>query len=144
MNLSFNLLNVIQQGWPVLSVLLLFSILTLASALQCWALSSRVKASLPDGENLKENLDLMEKRLALMGTLANAAPFVGLLGTVIGIIRSFHSISQASGGGLSTVAGGISEALVSTAAGLAVAIPASMLFNYYSFRHQRFTRDAGL
>ena len=64
---------------------------------------------------------------------------MGLLGTVIGIIRAFHTISQASaaGGGMTLVAGGISEALVSTAAGLFVAIPAGMIYNYYSFKSQK-------
>jgi biopolymer transport protein ExbB len=69
---------------------------------------------------------------------------VGLLGTVIGIIRAFHSISLSTGGGITSVAGGISEALVSTAAGLAVAIPASMIFNYYSHNAGRAAKQAGL
>ena len=82
--------------------------------------------------------ELLDRRLALLGTIANASPFVGLLGTVIGIIRAFHSISLSSGGGgMAVVAGGISEALVSTAAGLGVAIPASMVYNYFTYHSQR-------
>jgi biopolymer transport protein ExbB len=95
---------------------------------------------------IKTLFNRAEQRLAILGTLANAAPFVGLLGTVIGIIRAFHTISQASGsgGGMTLVAGGISEALVSTAAGLAVAIPASMLFNYFTFKNEKLMETAGI
>src|SRR5262249_48885169 len=126
---KFDILHVISLGWPVLSVLLIFSILTLAVLLESHSLVRRPKDSLSFGKqgvaDAKHLLDRLEKRLAILGTIANAAPFVGLLGTVIGIIRAFHNISQAStsGGGMALVAGGISEALISTAAGLAVAIP---------------------
>ncbi len=139
-----NLKHTILLGWPVLSVLLLFSIVSVAIFFQCWTLLGQVEGA--DKKTAKDLLDVVEKRLALLGTIANSAPFVGLLGTVIGVIRAFHSISAASGagGGLALVAGGISEALISTAAGLAVAIPASMLYNYFTFRSQRLARDAGL
>jgi biopolymer transport protein ExbB/TolQ len=95
--------------------------------------------------SVKSLFNRVEQRLAVLGTLANAAPFRGPLGTVIGIIRAFHTISQASGsgGGMALVAGGISEALVSTAAGLAVAIPASMLFNYFTFKNEKLMEIAG-
>jgi biopolymer transport protein ExbB/TolQ len=82
--------------------------------------------------------------MALLGTIATAAPFVGLLGTVIGIIRAFHSIALNSGGGIVSVAGGISEALVATAAGLAVAIPASMIYNFFTHETNRTLKKAGL
>jgi biopolymer transport protein ExbB len=103
-------------------------------------------ASPEEGTALKTLFNRAEQRLAVLGTLANAAPFVGLLGTVIGIIRAFHTISQASGsgGGMSLVAGGISEALVSTAAGLAVAIPASMIYNYFTFQNEKLMETAGV
>jgi biopolymer transport protein ExbB/TolQ len=85
--------------------------------------------------------DRLDRRLAFLGTIANAAPFIGLLGTVIGIIRAFHSISASAGsGGIAVVAGGISEALISTAAGLGVAIPASMIYNHFTFHSQRLAR----
>lgn len=136
--------HTILLGWPVLSVLLVFSIITVAVFFQCRTLLAQ--AQVIEKRALQGLLDVVDKRLALLGTIANAAPFVGLLGTVIGIIRAFRTISQASsaGGGLALVAGGISEALISTAAGLAVAIPASMLYNYFTFKSQRFSRDAGL
>jgi biopolymer transport protein ExbB/TolQ len=119
-----------------------FSILALAIVLQCFVLLGKVRwlmrAPGPDGrEIMTDALDVVEKRLALLGTIANASPFVGLLGTVIGIIRAFHSIASAKAGGISVVAGGISEALVSTAAGLAVAIPASMMYNYFTYHMEK-------
>jgi biopolymer transport protein ExbB len=79
----------------------------------------------------------LERRLAYLGTLGNNAPFVGLFGTVIGIIESFERLGQAakSPGAAETasasVMSGIAEALVATAIGLAVAIPAVVAFNYF-------------
>ncbi|MBK6849419.1 MAG: MotA/TolQ/ExbB proton channel family protein [Proteobacteria bacterium] len=76
----------------------------------------------------------MEERLAILGTLGNNAPFIGLLGTVIGIIKAFHDLSVDNAGAAKAVMGGISEALVATAMGLFVAIPAVMAFNYFQRR----------
>src|SRR5690606_26477531 len=64
--------------------------------------------------------------LWILGTLGNAAPFIGLLGTVIGIIKSFRDMAIEGSGGFAVVAAGISEALIATAAGLVVAITASV------------------
>jgi biopolymer transport protein ExbB len=64
---------------------------------------------------------LLEKRIAFLGTLGNNAPFIGLFGTVLGIIRAFHELAQNSQAGAQTVMSGISEALVATAVGLMVA-----------------------
>ncbi|HVH47877.1 MAG TPA: MotA/TolQ/ExbB proton channel family protein [Labilithrix sp.] len=73
----------------------------------------------------------MERRLALLGTIGSNAPFVGLLGTVIGIIRAFHAL-DASGGQVSTaLMSEIGEALTATAVGLLVALPAVALFNFF-------------
>lgn len=72
-----------------------------------------------------------EHRLSALGTIANTAPFIGLFGTVVGVIHAFHAISKAQGAGPSVVAAGISEALVTTAAGLFVAIPAVFAYNYF-------------
>jgi biopolymer transport protein ExbB len=144
--MSFDIVHVIKLGWPILSVLGLFSVVTLAVFLQAFALLARARGAAAAGDRpLAENtLDTLEARLALLGTIANAAPFVGLLGTVIGIIRAFHTISLNTGGGITTVSGGISEALVSTAAGLAVAIPASMTYNYFTHNAGRTAKKAGL
>ncbi len=72
----------------------------------------------------------LKRGLGVLATVGSTAPFVGLFGTVIGIINSFQSIGATGGGGINVVAGGISEALVATAFGLLVAIPAVWAFNY--------------
>jgi biopolymer transport protein TolQ len=83
----------------------------------------------------------LEFRLSFLGTVASVAPFVGLLGTVIGIIKSFHAVSSSSAGGASMVALGIAEPLVGTAGGLLVAIPALLGYNYFVNRLRQFTVD---
>lgn len=70
----------------------------------------------------------------VLGTVAASAPFVGLLGTVIGVIKSFHQMAVMGTGGFAVVASGISEALVATALGLLVAILALLFFNYFQVR----------
>jgi biopolymer transport protein ExbB len=77
-----------------------------------------------------------EHRLAALGTIANIAPFIGLFGTVIGVIRAFEAIAVKASAGPSVVAGGIAEALISTAAGLFVAVPAVIAYNYF-LKHSR-------
>lgn len=72
-----------------------------------------------------------EQRLFILGTLGNNAPFIGLFGTVLGIIRAFADLSLAGKGGAQVVMSGISEALVATAVGLFVAIPAVLAFNIF-------------
>src|SRR5262249_16978265 len=88
----------------------------------------------------RERLQL-ERNLAILGTLGNNAPFIGLFGTVLGIIKAFHDLSMNQGGGAGVVMSGISEALVATAIGLLVAIPAVIAFNYFQRRVR--TRLAG-
>lgn len=75
-----------------------------------------------------------ERYLIILGTLGNNAPFIGLFGTVLGIIKAFSDLSQDSQGGAEVVMSGISEALVATAVGLLVAIPAVIAFNYFNRR----------
>ncbi|MFL5368187.1 MAG: MotA/TolQ/ExbB proton channel family protein [Myxococcales bacterium] len=72
-----------------------------------------------------------EQGLFILGTLGNNAPFVGLFGTVLGIIRAFADLANSSKAGAQTVMAGISEALVATAVGLFVAIPAVLAFNIF-------------
>lgn len=86
----------------------------------------------------------LESLVPVLGTIASTAPFVGLLGTVIGIIRAFASIAQNVGGGPEVVAVGIAEALVTTAGGLIVAIPALIGFNYFVRRIQRLAEEMDL
>lgn len=73
----------------------------------------------------------MDKGLVFLGTMGNNAPFIGLFGTVLGIIQAFHSLALNPAGGPSVVMAGISEALIATAVGLFVAIPAVIAFNYF-------------
>jgi biopolymer transport protein ExbB len=73
----------------------------------------------------------MEKNLALLGTLGNNAPFIGLLGTVIGIVRSFRELQSSSGQVSAGLMAEIGEALVATAIGLLVALPAVAAFNFF-------------
>ena len=80
----------------------------------------------------------LERGLSGLATIGSTAPFVGLLGTVIGIIDAFREIQGQNGTGISAVAGGISEALVTTALGLTVAIPAVMMFNYFTTKIKAF------
>ena len=74
----------------------------------------------------------IDRGLTFLGTLGNNAPFIGLFGTVIGIIQAFNDLSQNAGGGPQVVMAGISEALVATAVGLFVAIPAVIAFNSFN------------
>jgi biopolymer transport protein ExbB len=72
----------------------------------------------------------LRKNLWILGTVGATAPFVGLLGTVVGIMHAFRQMAIAGQGGFAIVAGGISEALVTTAGGIAVAIQAVVIFNF--------------
>ncbi|MGC2321230.1 MAG: MotA/TolQ/ExbB proton channel family protein [Terriglobales bacterium] len=80
----------------------------------------------------------LKRGLGGLATIGSTAPFVGLLGTVVGIINAFQGISAQKATGLGAVAGGISEALVTTAVGLFVAIPAVMMFNYFTNKVEAF------
>ena len=75
--------------------------------------------------------NLFEKHLNFLGTVGSNAPFIGLLGTVLGIVRAFKDLSVNTSGGIAVVMAGISEALLATAVGLFVAIPAVIAFNYF-------------
>lgn len=77
---------------------------------------------------------LMERNTGLLGTMAAVAPLVGLLGTVWGIMRAFHAMSATGSAAPSVVAAGVSEALLTTAAGLVIAVPAVLLYNHFNRR----------
>jgi len=76
----------------------------------------------------------LKRGLWVVGTVGSLAPYVGLFGTVVGIIRAFHDMAVHGAGGFEVVAAGISEALIATAAGLAVAIAALLIYNYMQVR----------
>jgi biopolymer transport protein TolQ len=104
--------------------------------------------SLPDSEqrlNVKildrtlrrtadEQLGTLEHYLSFLATTGNVTPFIGLFGTVLGIIQAFHEIGRQGSANIAAVAPGVSEALVATAGGLLVAIPAVVGFNYFMSR----------
>ena len=185
---SFSVKEIFLLGWPILSLLLICSVLSLAVILERWVYFSKRKidvkdflakipkvlssgkegaqhaASLGDpvisllraalsSGGTRSSLELamdravrmqvgeMERFVPLLGTVAGAAPFIGLLGTVIGIIRAFKSIAVSGGGGPQVVAAGIAEALTATALGLFVAIPALVFYNYYSTKIRRLTES---
>ena len=73
----------------------------------------------------------LERNLGVLGTLGNNAPFIGLFGTVLGIIKAFADLARNQAGGAGAVMSGISEALVATGVGLMVAIPAVIAFNFF-------------
>jgi biopolymer transport protein ExbB/biopolymer transport protein TolQ len=85
----------------------------------------------------------LKRGVSGLATIASTAPFVGLFGTVAGIINAFQGISNNKSTGLGAVAGGISEALVTTAIGLFVAVPAVWAFNYFTGRIEAFDVEMG-
>jgi len=106
------------------------------------------------GETIEASRRALERAEAIVGaelkrgvsslaTIGSTGPFVGLFGTVVGIINAFKGIAQEKSTGLGAVAGGISEALVTTAIGLFVAIPAVMVFNYFNGRLEAFNVEMG-
>ena len=96
-------------------------------------------AALPDLERVAderqfEEIEGCESYLWILGTIGSSAPFIGLFGTVIGIMRAFHSMALTGTGGFGVVAAGISEALIATALGLAIGIISLVFYNYLQNR----------
>jgi len=111
----------------------------LTAGLKAWRSSSRVDSDLTFESvaralerGAQREIQLMKRGQGVLGTVSSTAPFVGLLGTVMGIVNSFQAMAASGSGGLGTVSAGIAEALITTAFGLLVAIPAVMLFNYFT------------
>lgn len=96
----------------------------------------KIRAKWQDALERKRQLLNQELRqnLWLLGTIGSASPFIGLFGTVVGILRSFQSMAKNGSGGFAVVAAGISEALIATAAGIVVAVIAVMAFNAFQTR----------
>ncbi len=89
-------------------------------------------------DSISETLIELKRGLGLLATIGSTAPFIGLFGTVVGIINAFRSIAATGSGGMSVVSGGIAEALVSTALGIFVAIPAVVAFNHFTGKIEGF------
>ena len=85
----------------------------------------------------------LNRRVGIFGTASFVSPLIGLMGTVLGIMRAFHDLSAAGAGGPAVVAAGISEALVATACGIGLAVLSALLYNYFTLesRHRLNTAD---
>ena len=90
------------------------------------------------GRSITEQGSRAQNRLSLLATVASTAPYVGLFGTVLGILGAFAKIAKTGETGASIVSGSISEALITTAIGLGVAIPAVIAYNYFNGRVERY------
>jgi biopolymer transport protein ExbB len=90
---------------------------------------------------LMEHLNSLERNLGIIGTIAVIAPFVGLFGTVLGIIRAFSDIALKGNSTPAVVAAGVSEALVTTATGLIIAVIAVVFFNYFKTRIKSYNQE---
>lgn len=90
---------------------------------------------------LSETNSSLKKNLWVLGTIGSSAPFVGLFGTVLGIMDSFRSIGESGKSGFTVVASGISEALIATAAGIIVAVIAVIFYNYFQTRVNAIAQD---
>ena len=89
-------------------------------------------------DSMSETLVQLKSGLGFLATIGSTAPFVGLFGTVAGIINAFRNIAATGSGGMSVVSGGIAEALVTTALGIFVAIPAVVAFNHFTGKIENF------
>lgn len=117
-------------GDPVLYILIVMSIVMVAIVVERLITIRTIEANLTSYEPLTLKL-LLEKRLGILATFGNNAPFIGLFGTVLGVIKAFHSLGTSTEFGVKVVMTGISEALVATAMGLFVAIPSVIAYNYF-------------
>ena len=88
--------------------------------------------------------NLLEQFTTIVGTIGSIAVYIGLFGTVLGIIKAFNDISVSGGGGINVVINGIAESLACTAAGLCVAVPAVVAYNYFTRRIDNFIMDMEL
>jgi len=117
-------------GDPVLYILILMSIIGVAVVIERLIVIPKIEKNMMSYDPLTLKLSL-EKRLGILATFGNNAPFIGLFGTVLGIIKAFHDLGISKEFGVRVVMTGISEALVATAMGLFVAIPSVIAYNYF-------------
>ena len=89
-------------------------------------------------DSMSETLIQLKRGLGFLATIGSTAPFIGLFGTVVGIINAFRGIAATGSGGMAAVSGGIAEALVATALGIFVAIPAVVAFNHFTGKLENF------
>jgi len=162
------LYQLIDAGGPTMVVLVGASILLVAAVAERWYafaqfgrqlqaaqsgapvapwFAATVSLPLPDDPvraqrvheaNLLRATELLRARLPILATLGALSPFIGLFGTVVGIMHSFAAVAQQKGAGIEVVGAGISEALICTAAGLAVAVLAVLAYNVFNTQMRRF------
>ena len=113
------------------------------AGLKVVAHSEKILTNAMERETTIEILKL-EKFTSVVGTIGNVAVYIGLFGTVLGIVRAFHDISSIGAGGINVVIGGVAEALICTATGLLVAVPAVVAYNYFTKRIDDFINDMEL
>ncbi len=99
-------------------------------------LTDKTRAKI-DRRRLEISMEL-KKNLWILGTIGSSTPFLGLFGTVVGIIRAFQSMAESGSGGFTVVAAGISEALIATAGGIIVAVIAVFFYNYFQIKVGKF------
>ncbi|MEA3485094.1 MAG: MotA/TolQ/ExbB proton channel family protein [Candidatus Aerophobetes bacterium] len=99
---------------------------------------AEIKEAIQDAGSLE--VPYLEKHLRILGTIITISPLLGLLGTVMGMIKAFNVISVQGVGKPGALAGGIAEALLTTAVGLSIAIPSLIFYNYFSHRTDRLIR----
>ena len=127
--LSFALLGID----PVLWVLVSMSVIAVGVIIERFLAFSAIQKNYHSIDYYTLRLSL-EARLGILATFGNNAPFIGLFGTVLGVIQAFHMIGSSNAFDVQPIMQGISEALIATATGLFVAIPCVIAYNYFSRR----------
>ncbi len=136
MDLTKNLLTIFLGGSEFVLYLLIFlSIFTIATIFERIFIFYQLRHKFLS-MTTKELLLKAQKRLTFLATVGSNAPFIGLFGTVLGVIKAFDDLSKHDDFGIKIVMSGISEALIATAMGLFVAIPAVIAYNYFNKKLQ--------
>lgn len=117
-------------GDPVLYLLIVMSIISIAIMIERFLTYRYIEKRIEIFKEIELRIAL-DKRLGILATFGNNAPFIGLFGTVLGVIKAFNDLGASSEFGVKVVMEGISQALVSTAMGLFVAIPSVIAYNYF-------------
>ncbi len=134
MDLTKTLTGMLMQGVdPVLYFLIFMSVISVAIIIERGVAFSGVEQKI-DKYGYVEIRLLLEKRLGILATFGNNAPFIGLFGTILGVMNAFATLGDANAISTKLVMVGISEALVATAMGLFVAIPSVAAYNYFTRR----------
>ena len=134
MDLTRTLTGMLMQGVdPVLYFLIFMSVISVAIIIERGVAFSGVEQKI-DKYGYVEIRLLLEKRLGILATFGNNAPFIGLFGTILGVMNAFATLGDANAISTKLVMVGISEALVATAMGLFVAIPSVAAYNYFTRR----------